>query len=86
MPTKSHMFMVGDTVTAALKKYNFHDISPDEMTQLLNEFRELNRPAQPGDTCSEGYAIVRPGMRAKIPILERHLARAFPPPETTKEA
>ena len=57
-----HMFMPGETVSAAIKKYNNYDVTKQEMTELLNTFKVTNP------------VIPRPGMRVLIPVLDRHLA------------
>ena len=61
----SHMFMPGETVVAAIKKYNLYDLTKQEVDLLLREFKEHNTE------------IPRPGMRVLIPILERHQAAVF---------
>lgn len=66
MEYTSHLFMVGDTITAAIKKYNKHDISPEEMVELLEHFKEKN-----------GLEPLRPGMRAHIPVLPRHVTSSI---------
>lgn len=66
MEYTSHLFMVGDTITAAIKKYNKHDILPEEMVELLEHFKEKN-----------GVAPLRPGMRAQVPVLPRHLSNSI---------
>jgi hypothetical protein len=61
-----HVFMPGQTVTGAISKINVHDVTPEEMKSLLVQYREMNPPANP-----------KPGMRALVPILQRHEARIF---------
>lgn len=63
---KPHMLMPGETITAAIKLYNFYDVTKEEMAQLLKVFNELN-----------GVRNFKPGERALVPILERHHAEAF---------
>ena len=62
-----HLFMPGETVAAAIKKYNFYDVSQEEMPLLLDQFKHCNPELQ----------IPRPGMVVLIPILARHQERAF---------
>ena len=61
-----HMFMPGETVTGAIKKYNLFDVTKEEMPGLLSEYNSINPPMNP-----------KPGMRVLIPILERHQAQVF---------
>lgn len=61
-----HVFMPGQTVTGAISKINLHDVTAEEMRALLVLYREMNTPANP-----------RPGLRALVPILQRHEARIF---------
>lgn len=63
---KPHIFMPGETVTAAIKKYNFYDVSADEQKLLITQFKQINPDEIP-----------RPGMRFMIPILPRHHEEAF---------
>ena len=63
---KPHMFMPGETITAAIKKYNLYDVSKDEMKLLLQQFSTFNPDP-----------VMRPGMRVMVPILERHHAEVF---------
>jgi hypothetical protein len=63
---KPHMFMPGETITAAIKLYNFYDVTKEEMATLLKAFTGLN-----------GAKNFKPGERGLIPILERHHAEAF---------
>jgi hypothetical protein len=65
--TIDHLFMPGETVVAAIKKYNFYDVTNDEMKILLEQFKHCNTDLQ----------IPRPGMAVLIPILARHQERAF---------
>jgi hypothetical protein len=63
---KSHLFMPGDTVQAVVKKYNQHDVSKEEMEHLIDQFKDINPPA-----------VLKPGVNALIPILERHQSTVF---------
>jgi hypothetical protein len=58
--------MPGQTVVAALKLYNLHDVTPEEQRFLLTQYKEINTPENP-----------RPGVRVMIPILERHYPEVF---------
>jgi hypothetical protein len=66
LKAKPHLLMPGETITAAIKLYNFYDVTKEEMTQLLRAFNELN-----------GAKNFKPGERVLVPILERHHAQAF---------
>ena len=61
-----HMFMPGQTVVAAIKLANRHDVTPDEVQLLITQFKEINGEINP-----------KPGMRLLLPILERHHAEVF---------
>ena len=61
-----HLFMPGDTVSGAIKKYNRYDVTEGEMKALLIEYRQINTDAIP-----------RPGSAVMIPVLERHHAEVF---------
>lgn len=61
-----HLFMPGDTINGAIRKYNLHDTTKEEMTQLIASFKEINTDENP-----------KPGVRKLIPILERHHAAVF---------
>ncbi len=63
---KPHLFMPGETISAAIKKYNFYDPTKEEMAVLLRTFSELN-----------GARNFKPGERVMVPILLRHHAEAF---------
>lgn len=63
---KPHMFMPGETVGAAIKKYNLYNVTTDEMKKLLGMFVSIN-----------GEKNFKPGMRVMIPILERHYDEVF---------
>lgn len=63
---KPHMFMPGETISGAIKKYNLYDVKKEEMVQLLKLFNQIN-PAQ----------TFRPGSQALIPILNRHHEAVF---------
>lgn len=63
---KPHMFMPGETVGAAIKKYNLYDVTADEMKKLIQLFTQIN-----------GQKNFKPGMRVMIPILEKHYATVF---------
>lgn len=63
---KPHNFMPGETLSAAIKKFNMYDVTPDEMQNLLMAFKNIN-----------GEAICRPGDRVLIPILKRHHTAVF---------
>jgi hypothetical protein len=56
-----HLFMPGQTVTAAIKKLNLHDVTKEEMEELLAQYKQINPPKNP-----------KPGEKMLIPILERH--------------
>ena len=62
-----HLFMPGETVVAAIKKYNFYDVTKEETTMLLEQFKY----------CNPDMEIPRPGMSVLIPILLRHQEKAF---------
>ena len=62
-----HLFMPGETVVAAIKKYNFYDVSQEEINELLKQFK----------ACNPDLEVPRPGIRVLIPILPRHQERAF---------
>lgn len=62
-----HLFMPGETVMAAIKKYNFYDVTKEETSALLEQFKY----------CNPELGIPRPGMSVLIPILPRHQERAF---------
>ena len=62
-----HLFMPGETVMAAIKKYNFYDVTKEETSALLEQFRY----------CNPELDIPRPGMSVLIPILARHQEKAF---------
>lgn len=66
---KPHLFMPGETVVAAIKKYNLHDVTRDEQKLLLKQFKEINTDTVP-----------RAGTRAMIPILSRHYEQVFKKP------
>ena len=57
MNTIIHMFMAGDTIFAALKKYNGYQLEEKQLQFLLEEFRKLN-----------GNGPFKPGMQVQIPI------------------
>jgi hypothetical protein len=61
-----HMFMPGQTVTAAIKKFNLHDVTKEEMVELLTQYKSINPRQNP-----------KPGQKVLIPILERHQAQVF---------
>lgn len=63
---KPHLFMPGETISAAIKKYNFYSVTPEEMQQLLKDFTQIN-----------GEVMFRPGMNGLIPVLEKHQDKAF---------
>jgi hypothetical protein len=63
---KSHMFMPGDTVQAVVKKFNLHDVTKEEMCQLIDQFKDINPPL-----------VLKPGINALIPILDRHQDKVF---------
>jgi hypothetical protein len=58
--------MPGETVGAAIKKYNLYDVTKTEMEDLLREFTDIN-----------GVKNFTPGTSVLIPILLRHQAEAF---------
>ena len=58
MKTVSHMFMPGDTIIAALKKYNCYTSDEEVISKLHEQFTLLN-----------GDGVFRPGSRVDIPIL-----------------
>lgn len=62
----SHMFMPGDTVVGALKKYNRYQLTVEETEQMKRAFKEINPDV-----------ILRPGMRVLIPIHPRLYAEVF---------
>lgn len=53
-----HMFMPGQTIQAAIKKYNKYP-PEDVVAELVIKFNEIN-----------GSTIPRPGMKCKIPLLK----------------
>lgn len=61
-----HMFMPGETLSGAIKKLNLYDVSIEETSSLLRIFKEIN-----------GESVLKPGMRALIPILPRHYTTVF---------
>lgn len=61
-----HMFMPGETIGAAIKKYNLYDVTKEEMIELLTAFNSINVAGNP-----------KPGMRVLIPILGRHQQQVF---------
>ena len=63
---KPHLFMPGQTVVAAIKLMNLHDVSKDELATLLNQFKQIN-----------GDKNFKAGERAMIPVLPRHHDEAF---------
>lgn len=62
-----HLFMPGETVSAAIKKYNLYDVTKDEMRALLEQFKY----------CNPDLGNPRPGMSVLIPILPRHQEKVF---------
>lgn len=66
LKAKPHMFMPGETITAAIKRYNLYDVTKDEMEKLLEDFKKIN-----------DSLVFKPGMRGMIPILERHHSSVF---------
>lgn len=66
---KAHLFMPGDTITAAIKKYNLFDVTKNEMVVLLRVFNTLNTDAVP-----------KAGQRVMIPVLPRHHDEVFKKP------
>lgn len=66
LQAKNHMFMPGDTVTGVIKKYNLFDVTKEEMTLLIEQFKDINTPQ-----------VLKPGISALIPILPRHDAAVF---------
>jgi hypothetical protein len=63
---KRHLYMPGQTVTAAIKLANRHDVTKEEMPGLLLQYKEANGAENP-----------KPGMSVVIPILPRHEAEVF---------
>jgi len=63
MRTIRHLFMPGQTINAAIKKHNRHDVTSEELDLLMREFITLNSDAVP-----------RVGQSKLIPILDRHSA------------
>ena len=61
-----HLFMPGETVTAAIKKYNLYQAEPVEMDELIAQFKAINSSIVP-----------RPGTRALIPIIPRLQEQVF---------
>ena len=61
-----HLFMPGETLSAAIKKINLYDVTKDEMVLLISQYKRLN-----------GDQVQRPGSRVLIPILDRHAAAVF---------
>jgi hypothetical protein len=53
--------MSGETIEAAIKCINFHDVNSQELQELLVEYHRLN-----------GNKVPRVGEGVKIPILLRH--------------
>lgn len=62
-----HLFMPGETVMAAIKKYNFYDVTKEEANLLLQQFKY----------CNPDLDNPKPGMSVLIPILQRHQEKAF---------
>lgn len=56
LPT--HLFMPGQTINAALKRFNGHNLTAEELAWLQAEFNRVNN-----------YPLVKPGMRLVIPLL-----------------
>ena len=61
-----HMFMPGQTVQAIIKKMNMHDVTPEELKELVATFTMIN-----------GDEVPKAGTSVMIPILPRHQAAAF---------
>lgn len=61
-----YMFMPGQTVSGAVKKSNLHDVTKEEMVDLLQQFKLINPPGNP-----------KPGQKLLIPILPRHHSAVF---------
>lgn len=61
-----HVFISGQTVTGAINKINLHDVTPEEAKELMALYKQINPPVNP-----------KPGVRALIPILDRHEERIF---------
>jgi hypothetical protein len=66
LKAKPHMFMPGETINAAIKRYNLYDVTKDEMVSLLEDFKKMN-----------DSPVFKPGMRGMIPILPRHWEQVF---------
>lgn len=61
-----HLFMPGDTVQAIIKKLNRHDVTPQEMKDLVATYGMIN-----------GTEVPKAGTSVMIPILTRHQADVF---------
>jgi hypothetical protein len=72
---KAHLFMPGDTITAAIKKHNLFDVTKNEMVVLLRSFTALNTDVVP-----------KAGTRVMIPILPRHHDEVFAKKPAAKSA
>jgi hypothetical protein len=62
-----HLFMPGETVMSAIKKYNFYDVSKEEAKLLIEQFKY----------CNPDLGNPRPGNKVLIPVLQRHQEKAF---------
>lgn len=58
---KPHLLMSGHTISAVIKQVNLYDVSKEEMTELLAQYKLINSADVP-----------RPGTRVMVPVLERH--------------
>ena len=58
---KLHTCMPGHTIEALIKKENRHNVTKEELVELLKQFEVLNSSTVP-----------RAGATVKIPILQRH--------------
>lgn len=56
-----YTYMPGDTVSAAIKKSNKFDATPQEVASLIEIYKAINIPHIP-----------KPGMKVLMPILSRH--------------
>jgi len=56
-----HCFMPGQTIEAAIKKINMHDVNSAEIVELIKAYNHLNNNEVP-----------KIGITVKIPVLLRH--------------
>ena len=61
-----HLFMPGDTIQAVIKKVNQHDVTPQELADLVKTYGMIN-----------GTEVPKAGTSVMIPVLTRHQPTVF---------